>query len=127
MWLCVRLHVCLCCAAVAARPVVPCAATLKPARATPSATVKATPRTEAERRDIAAARTYRFPHDGQQLRIIRGEFHRHTEISGDGGNDVAMIQEAAVGVGIRGKEGLQAARASDYQVKYFRALQRLLS
>lgn len=24
---------------------------------------------------------------------------------GDGGNDVAMIQEAAVGVGIRGKEG----------------------
>lgn len=30
---------------------------------------------------------------------------------GDGGNDVAMIQTARVGVGIRGKEGLQAARA----------------
>jgi phospholipid-translocating ATPase len=39
---------------------------------------------------------------------------------------VAMIQEAAVGIGIRGKEGLQASRASDYQVPYFRALQRLL-
>ena len=27
---------------------------------------------------------------------------------GDGGNDVAMIQEAHVGVGIAGKEGVQA-------------------
>ncbi len=45
---------------------------------------------------------------------------------GDGGNDVSMIQEAHIGVGIRGKEGLQAARAADYQVGYFRALQRLL-
>lgn len=62
-------------------------ATLKPARVTPSANVQATARTEAERRDIAAARAYRFSHDGQPLRIIRGEFHRHTEISGDGGND----------------------------------------
>lgn len=34
--------------------------------------------------------------------------------------------EAAVGIGIRGKEGLQASRASDYSVPYFRALQRLL-
>ena len=33
---------------------------------------------------------------------------------GDGGNDVAMIQEAHVGVGIAGKEGRQAARAADY-------------
>ena len=45
---------------------------------------------------------------------------------GDGGNDVSMIQEAHIGVGIRGKEGLQAARAADYAVGYFRALQRLL-
>ncbi len=62
-------------------------AALKPARATPSAAVKATPATETERREIAAARAYRFAHDGKQLRITRGEFHRHTEISGDGGND----------------------------------------
>ena len=68
-------------------PANPVTATLRPARVTPSATAKATPATEKERREIAAARAYRFPHEGQELRIIRGEFHRHTEISGDGGND----------------------------------------
>lgn len=45
---------------------------------------------------------------------------------GDGGNDVSMIQEAHVGVGIRGKEGLQASRAADYVVVQFMTLQRLL-
>ena len=45
---------------------------------------------------------------------------------GDGGNDVAMIQEAHVGVGISGKEGLQAARASNYCLARFRYLSRLL-
>ncbi|SPQ94422.1 unnamed protein product (mitochondrion) [Plasmodiophora brassicae] len=45
---------------------------------------------------------------------------------GDGGNDVSMIMEAHVGVGIRGREGLQAARAADYQINYFRSLQPLL-
>ncbi|RKO85184.1 HAD-like domain-containing protein, partial [Blyttiomyces helicus] len=34
---------------------------------------------------------------------------------GDGANDVAMIQEAHVGVGIAGKEGVQAAMAADYE------------
>ena len=33
---------------------------------------------------------------------------------GDGANDVAMIQAAHLGVGIRGKEGQQAVLASDY-------------
>lgn len=37
-----------------------------------------------------------------------------------------MIQVADVGVGIRGKEGLQAARASDYIVNDFKSLQPLL-
>ncbi|KNC48500.1 aminophospholipid ATPase [Thecamonas trahens ATCC 50062] len=45
---------------------------------------------------------------------------------GDGGNDVAMLQAAAVGVGISGREGLQAARAADYAVAQFRFLGRLL-
>ena len=35
---------------------------------------------------------------------------------GDGGNDVSMIQEAHVGVGISGREGFQAARAADYVI-----------
>jgi phospholipid-translocating ATPase len=45
---------------------------------------------------------------------------------GNGANDVAMIKEAHVGVGIRGKEGLQAARVADYSIAKFRFLQRLL-
>lgn len=45
---------------------------------------------------------------------------------GDGANDIAMIQNADVGVGITGREGLQAARASDYSIARFRFLQKLL-
>lgn len=45
---------------------------------------------------------------------------------GDGANDVAMIQEADVGVGIVGEEGRQAAMSSDYAIGQFRFLQRLL-
>lgn len=65
----------------------PVTATLKPARFVPAPAAKASARTEKERREVAAARAYRFNHDGKELRVIRGEFHRHTEISGDGGND----------------------------------------
>jgi len=45
---------------------------------------------------------------------------------GDGANDVAMIQEAKVGVGISGKEGLQAVNSADFSIAQFRFLQRLL-
>lgn len=45
---------------------------------------------------------------------------------GDGANDVAMIQEAHVGVGIRGEEGVQAVNASDYAIAQFRYLSPLL-
>ncbi|KAL9106581.1 MAG: hypothetical protein Q9227_008427 [Pyrenula ochraceoflavens] len=45
---------------------------------------------------------------------------------GDGANDIAMIQEAHVGIGITGKEGLQAARSSDYSIAQFRFLLKLL-
>ncbi|KAH7171026.1 hypothetical protein EDB81DRAFT_636115 [Dactylonectria macrodidyma] len=45
---------------------------------------------------------------------------------GDGANDLAMISASHVGVGISGKEGLQAARVADYAVAQFRFLQRLL-
>lgn len=46
---------------------------------------------------------------------------------GDGGNDVSMIQQAHIGVGIQGREGNQAARASDFALPQFRHLQRLLT
>eukprot|EP00605_Chrysophyceae_sp_TOSAG23-4_P001025 GSChrysophyteH1.ASY1.ANO1.1126.1 assembled CDS len=45
---------------------------------------------------------------------------------GDGANDVAMIQEAHIGVGIKGEEGLQAVNASDYAIAQFRFLASLL-
>ncbi|KAJ5514108.1 phospholipid-transporting ATPase [Penicillium fimorum] len=45
---------------------------------------------------------------------------------GDGANDIGMIQEANIGIGIAGKEGLQAARVSDYSIAEFRFLVKLL-
>ncbi|KAJ3270267.1 hypothetical protein HK104_004961, partial [Borealophlyctis nickersoniae] len=45
---------------------------------------------------------------------------------GDGANDVSMIQEADIGIGISGVEGLQAVMASDYSIAQFRFLSRLL-
>ena len=49
-----------------------------------------------------------------------------TAAVGDGGNDVAMIQEADIGIGIVGKEGLQASLAADYSIKEFKSLNILL-
>ncbi|KFO12259.1 putative phospholipid-transporting ATPase IG, partial [Balearica regulorum gibbericeps] len=45
---------------------------------------------------------------------------------GDGANDVSMILEAHVGIGIKGKEGRQASRNSDYAVPKFKHLRKLL-
>uniref|UniRef100_A0A7N8X4U9 Phospholipid-transporting ATPase n=1 Tax=Mastacembelus armatus TaxID=205130 RepID=A0A7N8X4U9_9TELE len=45
---------------------------------------------------------------------------------GDGANDVSMIQEAHVGIGIMGKEGRQAVRNSDYAIARFKFLAKLL-
>ena len=45
---------------------------------------------------------------------------------GDGANDVPMILEASVGVGISGNEGMQAVRSADYAIAQFRFLKVLL-
>ena len=45
---------------------------------------------------------------------------------GDGANDVSMIQEAHVGVGVMGKEGAHAAMSSDFVIHRFHHLVRLL-
>jgi len=45
---------------------------------------------------------------------------------GDGANDVGMIQEAHVGIGISGKEGKQAVNASDFAIAQFRFLENLV-
>jgi len=44
---------------------------------------------------------------------------------GDGANDVSMIREADVGVGIIGKEGRQAANNADFAIGQFKFLRRL--
>ena len=43
-----------------------------------------------ERADIKRCREYRATVQGKSMQILRGEFHRHTEISGDGGGDGAL-------------------------------------
>ena len=45
---------------------------------------------------------------------------------GDGGNDVSMIMEAHIGVGIYGEEGLRAVQSSDYAIGEFKNLSPLL-
>lgn len=45
---------------------------------------------------------------------------------GDGGNDVPMILEADIGVGILGKEGQQAALAADFSLAKFKSLRELI-
>ncbi|KAF9874871.1 phospholipid-translocating P-type ATPase [Colletotrichum karsti] len=59
-------------------------------------------------------------------RIRRQVPHSLTLAIGDGANDIGMIQASHVGIGISGREGLQAARISDYAIAQFRFLQRLL-
>jgi phospholipid-translocating ATPase len=58
--------------------------------------------------------------------MVKGGLDVMTLSIGDGANDVAMIQEADVGVGIAGEEGRQAAMSSDYAIGQFRFLQRLI-
>lgn len=58
--------------------------------------------------------------------MVKGGLDVMTLSIGDGANDVAMIQEADVGVGIAGEEGRQAVMSSDYAIGQFRFLQRLI-
>ena len=44
-----------------------------------------------ETRDTAAVRGYRYQVAGRQYRILRGDLHRHTDISSDGIGDGALI------------------------------------
>ena len=45
---------------------------------------------------------------------------------GDGGNDVSMIMEAHIGIGIYGEEGMRAVQSGDYAIGEFKILRRLL-
>ena len=64
-------------------------AQLKPLEAETVAPPQAEVKPELEQ--VALMRNYRARLPGQELRLLRGEFHRHTEISGDGGRDGPVI------------------------------------
>jgi phospholipid-translocating ATPase len=60
------------------------------------------------------------------VRMVKVGLDVMTLSIGDGANDVAMIQESHVGVGIAGEEGRQAVMSSDYAIGQFRFLSRLI-
>ncbi|PKA56458.1 Putative phospholipid-transporting ATPase 4 [Apostasia shenzhenica] len=59
-------------------------------------------------------------------RLVKEGTGKITLAIGDGANDVGMIQEADIGVGISGVEGMQAVMASDFSIAQFRFLERLI-
>jgi phospholipid-translocating ATPase len=63
----------------------------------------------------------------QVVKLIKDSKSRPmTAAIGDGANDVSMIQQADVGIGIFGKEGRNAARAADFAFARFKFLKRAL-
>jgi phospholipid-translocating ATPase len=62
----------------------------------------------------------------QVVNLVKKGLKVMTLAIGDGANDVSMIQEANVGIGISGVEGRQAVMASDYAIAQFRFLRKLL-
>jgi hypothetical protein len=61
------------------------------APAEPAPAPEPDPRFAAERADVERIRGFRSKVGGKTYRLLRGEFHRHTEISGDGGGDGPLI------------------------------------
>lgn len=60
------------------------------------------------------------------VRLVKDGIGAMSLAIGDGANDVSMIQEAHVGVGIAGLEGAQASMSADYAIGQFRFLAKLL-
>nr|CAD1838278.1 unnamed protein product [Ananas comosus var. bracteatus] len=59
-------------------------------------------------------------------RLVKEGTRKVTLAIGDGANDVGMLQEADIGIGISGAEGMQAVMSSDVAIAQFRFLERLL-
>ncbi|KAH6807180.1 ATPase E1-E2 type family protein / haloacid dehalogenase-like hydrolase family protein [Perilla frutescens var. frutescens] len=59
-------------------------------------------------------------------RLVKDGTTKTTLAIGDGANDVGMLQEADIGIGISGVEGMQAVMSSDIAIAQFRFLERLL-
>eukprot|EP01080_Neovahlkampfia_damariscottae_P011466 gene11466-4630_t len=67
---------------------------------------------------------------GRLVKLMKGnnllQYNKRTLSVGDGANDIVMLREADVGIGVRGKEGLQAVRSSDISISKFKYLKRLI-
>ena len=61
--------------------------------AAPAAKAALAPEIRAERESIARMRAYRLKYGAETLRLSRGEFHRHSEVSGDGGFDGTLLDQ----------------------------------
>nr|GEV50343.1 putative phospholipid-transporting ATPase 9 [Tanacetum cinerariifolium] len=59
-------------------------------------------------------------------RLVKEGTGKTTLAIGDGANDVGMLQEADIGIGISGVEGMQAVMSSDIAIAQFKFLERLL-
>ncbi|XP_052199623.1 putative phospholipid-transporting ATPase 9 [Diospyros lotus] len=59
-------------------------------------------------------------------RLVKEGNGKTTLAIGDGANDVGMLQEADIGIGISGVEGMQAVMSSDIAIAQFKFLERLL-
>jgi len=62
----------------------------------------------------------------QVVNLVKTNGNWVTLSIGDGANDVPMIMEAHIGIGIQGKEGTQAVRSADYAIGQFRFLEKLI-
>lgn len=60
------------------------------------------------------------------VKLLQTQLNKRVAAIGDGGNDVGMIQQAHAGIGIPGKEGMQASLAADFSITSFAHLTRLL-
>lgn len=61
------------------------------------------------------------------VRLIKEDDDEVITLSiGDGANDVSMIREAHIGIGLFGNEGMSAVNSSDFALGEFKMLWRLL-
>lgn len=50
------------------------------------------------------------------VRLVKNNLNKITLAVGDGANDVNMIMEANIGVGIYGQEGMRAVQSSNFAI-----------
>ena len=58
--------------------------------------------------------------------VRRDDDSKITLSIGDGANDVSMLLEANIGIGLYGKEGMRAAQNSDFAIHEFKNLWNLI-